>query len=393
MEEPSHSQTGVNDDDNDLNNWPDGGDLHNVECQGNRNSINYTFFSRNLDAVADVQHLTLTETNVQKAFRNLQCLVCDERLLLAHTLWHKLISFLGVTEAGVAAPETGLSECSKGVFPSPSRISPPTPNTDSVRQAMAHPQTRARLESLDRRVNACVEALDLFASETGWVFAQKYFGVSTHYRMEEDGTLTVRLRADLEECSVFDELAVLREADLYPLWAPFVRASSLVQEVGKCELVIWFQFLVPWLASRDACVHIFACDATERGVLLLCGQSIREGEGKGGRGEGRGKEGGAGGMEKVPLFDAIPGLNIPPLASGWNSARMEVRKCWCQIELLGPRACCVDGELRRQGGRGGGRWMGRTHGGRALERHAGKKAHNACLCQRCRVAVWQRYKG
>jgi hypothetical protein len=99
---------------------------------------------------------------------------------------------------------------------------------------MAHPTTRARLENLNRRVAACHEAFRLLASHDGWTYAQTHFGVTTHYRIEEDDkSLTVRLQGELRGCSVFDQLAVLREADLYSLWAPFVKNSSIVKEVGS----------------------------------------------------------------------------------------------------------------------------------------------------------------
>jgi hypothetical protein len=40
-----------------------------------------------------------------------------------------------------------------------------------------------------------------------WKFAQTFFGITTHYRInEEDRSLTVRLQGELRDCSVFDQV-------------------------------------------------------------------------------------------------------------------------------------------------------------------------------------------
>jgi len=249
-DEPKDSS---DDDDDDIGIWPDATNI----CQSagasssssSRSSlpINYEFLTQTLDAGEDVEHINIEECNVRHAFRNLQRLICDERLLLAHTLLLKLDAYLLSSSPAAATVATAATATAAAAVEAEAAAAPITitsggsssqarsssqRNTDWVRIAMSHPNTRARLENLNRRVHACHEAFRLLASHDGWTYAQTHFGVTTHYRIEEDdGSLTVRLQGELKGCSVFDQLAVLREADLYSLWAPFVRASSIVKEV------------------------------------------------------------------------------------------------------------------------------------------------------------------
>ena len=101
--------------------------------------------------------------------------------------------------------------------------------------------------------------------------------------------------------------------------------------------MVWFQLVVPWLASRDACMHIFACDATEKGLLLVCGESVRSNNKEGGREEEE--------EEPSSFGGDVEGLVVPPVSPGWNSARMEIRKCYAQIKITGPATCYMDGRL------------------------------------------------
>ena len=46
------------------------------------------------------------------------------------------------------------------------------------------------------------------------------------------------------------QLAILREADLYSHWGPFMDRSAVVKDIGKCELVVNFNIHVPLIADR-----------------------------------------------------------------------------------------------------------------------------------------------
>lgn len=43
---------------------------------------------------------------------------------------------------------------------------------------------------------------------------------------------------------------MLREADMYQKWMPFMSQSSILREVNKTELVFHSTVSVPWIATR-----------------------------------------------------------------------------------------------------------------------------------------------
>lgn len=66
-----------------------------------------------------------------------------------------------------------------------------------------------------------------------WTLAQTLFGVTTYYRREADGSLSIKLEGKVDDCSLFDQVAVIREFDLNYLWAPFVTSSMTVAHLDK----------------------------------------------------------------------------------------------------------------------------------------------------------------
>lgn len=66
-----------------------------------------------------------------------------------------------------------------------------------------------------------------------WTLGHTLFGVTTYYRHESDGSLSIKLEGRVDECSLFDQVAVIREFDLNHYWAPFVTSSLTVGEIDK----------------------------------------------------------------------------------------------------------------------------------------------------------------
>ena len=48
-------------------------------------------------------------------------------------------------------------------------------------------------------------------------------------------------------------MAVLREVDLYSSWAPFCTASRRLAQLGKIDVLGWFQIGGFSFLTRDAC--------------------------------------------------------------------------------------------------------------------------------------------
>jgi hypothetical protein len=51
------------------------------------------------------------------------------------------------------------------------------------------------------------------------------------------------------------QLSVLREADMFHTWGPFINKSLIVKEAGKCSMVMYFNIFVPLIANRYAVLH------------------------------------------------------------------------------------------------------------------------------------------
>jgi hypothetical protein len=72
-----------------------------------------------------------------------------------------------------------------------------------------------------------------------WTLAQTLFGVTTYYRHESDGSMSIKLEGPVNDCSLFDQVAVIREFDLNHLWAPFVTSSMTVAQLDKLVRNCW----------------------------------------------------------------------------------------------------------------------------------------------------------
>lgn len=111
-----------------------------------------------------------------------------------------------------------------------------------------------------------------------WTLAQTLFGVTTYYRNEPDGSLSIKMEGRLDGVSLFDQVAVLREVDLHYTWAPFVSSSLTVAHLNKLDTVGWFVIGLPSFGlMRDACFRAIGCDSMlEDGSILLVAQGLED---------------------------------------------------------------------------------------------------------------------
>lgn len=84
-----------------------------------------------------------------------------------------------------------------------------------------------------RRLNEAREALQ---GDSDWTVAQTLFGITTSYRREPDSTLSIKLEGELHDVPLFEQLCVLRETDLFRLWAPFMSQSRKLLQITKIEV-------------------------------------------------------------------------------------------------------------------------------------------------------------
>mmetsp|Transcript_1827 Transcript_1827/g.3271 ORF Transcript_1827/g.3271 Transcript_1827/m.3271 type:complete len:407 (-) Transcript_1827:243-1463(-) len=117
-------------------------------------------------------------------------------------------------------------------------------------------------------------------NDGGWVLGADMFGVKTYYHNDEDdGLISLRMEAE-QDVPVFEQMAVLNEAELYSEWIPFCSSSKLVKKISHTEQVFHCHFITP-VALRDMLVHVYASDCVmEHGCVAFVGRSLSDEETK-----------------------------------------------------------------------------------------------------------------
>ncbi len=88
------------------------------------------------------------------------------------------------------------------------------------------------IERVDRTNGAIREASgDALEGRGDWTLGSELFNVLTYYKLEDDGLLSVRMETDQDDVSIFEQLAVLYEVNLYTEWIPFCSDSKLISQI------------------------------------------------------------------------------------------------------------------------------------------------------------------
>lgn len=112
--------------------------------------------------------------------------------------------------------------------------------------------------------------------QEGWIFSQTFFGISTFYRREDDGTLTMKLEGELNNVPLFEQLAILREIQLFRYWAPFCCDSRTIAQIGNIDMIGYLMCgSTKFGLSRDVCFRVIGCDSLrEEGKIILVAEGI-----------------------------------------------------------------------------------------------------------------------
>jgi hypothetical protein len=161
-----------------------------------------------------------------------------------------------------------------------------------------------------------------------WTLASSLFGVKTFYRREEDGSLTLKLEGELNDCPLFEQVCVLKEVDLHYKWAPFCSSSMTIADLDKLDVVGWFVIgLASFGLARDGVFRAIGCDNMfEDGSILLAGQGIRD------------LPEGAPLPKDTYLSDdpILDKLDIPPIPTRRGAGRMTMRTFDAVIHITSP---------------------------------------------------------
>ncbi|KAL3920873.1 MAG: hypothetical protein SGARI_006834, partial [Bacillariaceae sp.] len=148
-----------------------------------------------------------------------------------------------------------------------------------------HDKARAMLEAHQEILNDLEHRCKLFEMakqnltiDDDWTVAQTLFGITTFYRRETDGSLSIKLEGKISGVPLFDQVAVLREIDLHCKWAPFCSSSLTVEHLDKLDTVGWFMVGLPHFGiMRDGAFRAIGCDSIyEDGSVLLVAQGIKD---------------------------------------------------------------------------------------------------------------------
>jgi len=85
-----------------------------------------------------------------------------------------------------------------------------------------------KLRELRSRCRECLTILNDASSDPSWKVAVNYFGIETSYKEDPDGSIWIKLDGEIEGVPLFEQLAVVRETQLFKHWAPFCNRSELI---------------------------------------------------------------------------------------------------------------------------------------------------------------------
>lgn len=195
---------------------------------------------------------------------------------------------------------------------------------------------RANKEELDqlmKRAPLLARSRDNMDEKEGWTLAQTLFGITTYYRREKDGSLSIKVEGELKGLPLFEQLAVLREIDLHCHWAPFVTSSLTLGNLGKLDTVGWIMLGLPNFGiARDSCFRAIGCDCVaEDGSVLIVGRGVQD------------NVTGTPEQDEVSRFlsddPVLKTLDIPPVPTRIGSGRMTLKMFEAKIKVLGPDHC------------------------------------------------------
>lgn len=69
-------------------------------------------------------------------------------------------------------------------------------------------------------------ALKNATQNEGWIPCHSHNGIISSYRKEADHSLSIKVEGEISGAPLFEQIAVMRETDLYMHWAPFVHKVS-----------------------------------------------------------------------------------------------------------------------------------------------------------------------
>jgi hypothetical protein len=169
---------------------------------------------------------------------------------------------------------------------------------------------------LSSRCTDIDKALREFHMEAGdgWTLGMDMFGYKTHYVLEDDGNVLVRVEGSQTNLPLFELMATIREIPLYHEWMPFCNKSYLVHKISDHDLISYLNIWSLVGISRDMVVRGFGADCLqETGKIVIC----------------------------VSSCDSYPEAELPPPTTGWFHDRARLIHMYIVFDLTGPESANV----------------------------------------------------
>jgi hypothetical protein len=98
---------------------------------------------------------------------------------------------------------------------------------------------KSKIDQMLKRANGATHILHAAHNQSDdWILSNHHFGVDTHYKIDDDGLLLLKMEGNQHDVPLFEQLAVVYEVSLFSKWAPFCSSSSLVSQICKNLFVI-----------------------------------------------------------------------------------------------------------------------------------------------------------
>ncbi|CAI5701983.1 unnamed protein product [Peronospora effusa] len=248
--------------------------------------------------LTDYSTVTVTSSNIDWVWQQVVLLKATERMFSAGLLIDRLKTFL-----------SEMNSTNKIIATTKATV---LRTMHDERELLDH-----IIERRDQGVIALNEFRDK-ACDDEWQCGQTALGVHTSWKPDEDGSIWIKMEGLVDGVDIFNTISVIREVDLYSVWAPFCSQSLLLEEKSHAELAAYLAITSPFL-QRDTVIQAFGINALyENRCLLLLGGSV----------------------DVSSVTSSIP---VPTL-QGWNAGRMEIKGFRALIEpatRMQARTCIV----------------------------------------------------
>jgi len=113
------------------------------------------------------------------------------------------------------------------------------------------------------------------ATNKDWIQCHQHQNVTSSYRREKDNSLSFKVEGEIFGLPLFEQVAIMREVDLYHFWAPFVSKSKKVISLGgKLDQVGWYEVGTIGML-RDSCYRAIGCDCMmESGDIVVVAHGL-----------------------------------------------------------------------------------------------------------------------